>query len=392
MTIYDESIEMHEKYKGKISIESKVPLASTHDLSIAYTPGVAEPCLRIAQNPILAYDYTSKGNMVAIVSDGTAVLGLGNIGGQASLPVMEGKAILFKAFGGVDAFPICLNTTDPDEIVNIIKALEPSFGGINIEDIASPACFEIEKRLKAELSIPVFHDDQHGTAVVTLAALINSLRLVKKDMSEIHIVINGAGAAGIAISNLLLKEGAEHLVICDRNGIIYNGRKEGMNQAKYEMALRTNPRRLVGGLAEAMKKADVFIGVSSKDVLTQEMVSSMNEKSIVMAMANPDPEILPPLASKAGAFIVCTGRSDYPNQVNNVLAFPGIFRGALDVHATDINEEMKIAAAKAIADLVMPEELSPTYVIPAALNKDVGRIVGEKVALAAIASGVARKK
>ncbi len=391
MNIFEESVLVHKKYKGKIAIKSKMPLENSKDLSLAYTPGVAEPCREIAKDEMLAYEYTSKGNLVAIVSDGTAVLGLGDIGGQASMPVMEGKAILFKEFGDVDAFPICLSTKDPDEIVAVVKAIAPTFGGINIEDISAPACFEIERRLKAELSIPVFHDDQHGTAVVTLAALINSLRVIEKDMNDVKIVINGAGAAGIAIAKLLLQEGAEHLVLCDRSGILYVDRPEGMNEAKTEIATRTNKENLRGGLAEAMKGSDVFIGVSSKDVVSEEMAASMNDCSIVMAMANPDPEITPALAKKAGACIVCTGRSDYPNQVNNVLAFPGIFRGALDVMATDINEEMKVAAAHAIADMVKPEQLSADYVIPEALNKEIGIVVGEKVAEAAIKSGVARK-
>lgn len=391
MNIFEESILVHKKYKGKIAIKSKMPLKNNKDLSLAYTPGVAEPCLEIARDEMLAYEYTSKGNLVAIVSDGTAVLGLGDIGGQASMPVMEGKAILFKEFGDVDAFPICLSTKDPDEIVVVVKAIAPTFGGINIEDISAPACFEIERRLKAELSIPVFHDDQHGTAVVTLAALINSLRVVEKNMKDIKIVINGAGAAGIAIAKLLLQEGAENLVLCDRSGILYTGRPQGMNEAKAEIATDTNKEGLRGGLAEAMSGSDVFIGVSSKNVVSEEMVASMNDGSIVMAMANPDPEITPELAKKAGACIVCTGRSDYPNQVNNVLAFPGIFRGALDVMATDINEEMKVAAAHAIADLVKPEQLCADYVIPEALNKEIGIVVGEKVAEAAIKSGVARK-
>jgi malate dehydrogenase (oxaloacetate-decarboxylating) len=391
MNIFEESVLMHKKYKGKIAIKSKMPLKNNKDLSLAYTPGVAEPCLEIARDEMLAYEYTSKGNLVAIVSDGTAVLGLGDIGGQASMPVMEGKAILFKEFGDVDAFPICLSTKDPDEIVAVVKAIAPTFGGINIEDISAPACFEIERRLKAELSIPVFHDDQHGTAVVTLAALINALRVVEKDMKDIKIVINGAGAAGIAIAKLLLQEGAENLVLCDRSGILYTGRPQGMNEAKTEIAIGTNKEGLRGGLAEAMSGSDVFIGVSSKDVVSEEMVASMNDGSIVMAMANPAPEITPELAKKAGACIVCTGRSDYPNQVNNVLAFPGIFRGALDVMATDINEDMKVAAAHAIADLVKPEQLCAEYVIPEALNKEIGIVVGEKVAEAAIKSGVARK-
>ncbi|QRN86449.1 NAD-dependent malic enzyme [Clostridia bacterium] len=392
MNIFEESLLAHKKAKGKIAIKSKMPLESNKDLSIAYTPGVAEPCRHIAKDEMLAYDYTNKGNLVAIVSDGTAVLGLGDIGGQASMPVMEGKAILFKEFGDVDAFPICLSTKNPDEIVAVVKAIAPTFGGINIEDIAAPACFEIERRLKKELSIPVFHDDQHGTAVVTLAALINALRVVEKEMSDVRVVINGAGAAGIAIAKLLLQEGVEHLVLCDRTGILYEKRIEGMNEAKREIAAKTNKGELKGTLAEAMKGADVFIGVSSKDVVKEEMVASMNDGAIVMAMANPDPEINPDLAKKAGAAIVCTGRSDYPNQVNNVLAFPGIFRGALDVMATDINEEMKVAAAHAIADLVKVEELSTEYVIPDALNKEIGIKVGEKVAEAAIRSGVARKK
>jgi len=390
MTISEQSVRLHARAGGKIEIRSRVPLETSLDLSLAYTPGVAEPCRRIHQEPDLVYKYTSRGNMVAIVTDGTAVLGLGDIGAEASLPVMEGKAILFKEFGGVDAFPLCLNTRDPGEIVQIVRALEPTFGGINIEDIAAPACFEIERRLREELSIPVFHDDQHGTAVVTLAALINSLKLAEKTMEEIRIVINGAGAAGIAIARLLMAEGASDIVLADRCGILHPERAEGMNPEKLEMARITNPRRISGGLEQAMRGADVFIGVSAKDAVTQEMVRSMAQRPVVMAMANPDPEILPEDARAAGAFIVCTGRSDFPNQVNNVLAFPGIFRGALDVRAREINEEMKRAAAQAIADMVRPEELTVDYVIPGALNRETGLMVGRKVAQAARESGVAR--
>lgn len=392
MDIFEKSLRRHAATQGKISIESKMPLKTAEDLSLAYTPGVAEPCLRIAEDPIKAYEYTSKGNLVAIVSDGSAVLGLGNIGGLASLPVMEGKAVLFKAFGNVDAFPICLDTSNPDEIVAIVKALAPTFGGINIEDIASPACFEIEKRLIEALDIPVFHDDQHGTAVVTLAALINSLKVVDKTMSQVNVVVCGAGAAGIAITKLLLKEGVTQLVMCDRLGIVSTKREVGMNEYKRLMATLTNPSQMDGSLADALVGADVFIGVSHKGVLSREMIESMNHDAVIMAMANPDPEIEPYIAREAGARVVCTGRSDYPNQVNNVLAFPGIFRGALDVRATEINEEMKIAAARAIAEFIRPEELNENYVIPQVLDKDIGVAVGKKVAEAAIASGVATKK
>ncbi len=390
MNINEESLQMHVRHKGKIEVTSKVPLETEKDLSMAYTPGVAEPCRRIHAHPESVYDYTSKGNMVAVVSDGTAVLGLGDIGGAASLPVMEGKAILFKTFGGVDAFPICLDTKDPDEIVRVVKAISPGFGGINIEDIAAPGCFEIERRLKEELDIPVFHDDQHGTAVVTLAAVINALKVTGKHMQDVRIVINGAGAAGVAIAKLLLGEGARHIILCDSRGTIYVGRQAGMNQEKRELAHVTNPEGLKGGLKEAMVGSDLFIGVSVQGAVTGDMVASMNEKPIVMAMANPDPEILPDEAFAAGAYVVCTGRSDFPNQVNNVLAFPGIFRGALDVRATEINEAMKIAAAQAIAGLVRPDQLRPDYVIPAALDRNTGIEVGRNVAEAARRTGVAR--
>lgn len=390
MALKDEALELHRKNRGKIEIQSKVPLRDRKDLSLAYTPGVAEACLEIARDENLAYEYTFKGNVIAVVSDGSAVLGLGDIGPSAALPVMEGKSLLFKKFGGVDAFPICVKTKAVGEIVQIVKWLEPTLGGVNLEDISAPRCFEIERRLKEEVDIPVFHDDQHGTAVVCLAALINALKVVSKELTSVKIVINGAGAAGIATANLLLDSGVREVIVCDRRGIIYPGRSEGMNPFKEETAKRGNINNLKGTLADAMKDADVFIGVSAGKVVTQEMVRSMAKDPVVIAMANPIPEIFPDDAKAAGAKVVGTGRSDYPNQVNNVLAFPGILRGALDARARVINEEMKVAAAKAIAGLISESELSPEYVIPDPFDKRVAPAVARAVAKAAIDSGVAR--
>lgn len=383
------ALELHKKYRGKVEIRSKVPLETNDDLSIAYTPGVAKPCLEIERDEALSLVYTNRGNTIAVVTDGTAVLGLGNIGPAAALPVMEGKAILFKEFAGVDAVPICLDSKDKDEIVRIVKAMEPTFGGINLEDISAPNCFYIESELKKISGIPIFHDDQHGTAVVTLSALMNSLKLVDKKMEDLVIVINGAGAAGMAIARILLDVGVKDILLLDRTGIICKGR-EKQNEYKVEIAERTNHGQKQGRLEEAVAGADVFIGVSQAGVLTGEMVKTMNRDAIIFAMANPVPEIMPELALENGARIVCTGRSDFPNQVNNVLAFPGILRGALDVQASDINEQMKIAAAEAIASLVDPSELREDYVIPSPLNKEVAKVVAEKVAQAARDSGVAR--
>lgn len=389
MTIYDESLQFHEKYKGKLEVTSKVAIKDSKDLSLAYTPGVAEPCRRIHDNVDDVYKYTTKGNMIAVVTDGTAVLGLGDIGPEAGLPVMEGKCVLFKTFGDVDAIPICLATKDVDEIVRTVKLISPSLGAINLEDISAPRCFEVEKRLKAELDIPVFHDDQHGTAVVLLAALINATKVLKREMKDLSIVINGAGSAGIAITKLLLKTGVKDAVLCDRKGAIYTGR-DGLNPAKAEIAQITNKRMIKGSLKDAMVGADVFIGVSAPGVVTGEMVKSMAPDCMVFPMANPTPEIFPEDAIKAGARIVGTGRSDFKNQINNVLAFPGIFRGALDVRAREINDEMKIAAAHAIADSVSSEELCEDFIMPYAFNKQVGKNVAKAVAEAARKSGVAR--
>lgn len=391
MSVREEALKLHRENRGKIEVISKVPLENAHDLSIAYTPGVAEPCKDIHQDKELVYDYTAKGNMVAVVTDGTAVLGLGDIGPEAAYPVMEGKAILFKGFAGVDAFPICVGTKDVDKIVEIVKLLEPTFGGINLEDIAAPNCFEIEKRLKQELNIPVFHDDQHGTAIVATAGLINSLKVVNKNLENIRVVINGAGAAGIAITKLLISLGVNEVILCDRKGAIYAGRKEGMNPAKEEIATITNKNKLAGSLSDVIKGADVIMGVSGPDTVTKEMVANMDQ-AIVMAMANPIPEIMPEDALTAGAKVICTGRSDFPNQVNNVLAFPGIFRGALDVRARDINEEMKIAAAYAIAELIPEKELTPEYVIPSPFDERVAPAVAKAVAKAAQDTGVAKLK
>ena len=387
-----ESLKLHELWKGKIEVSAKIKVENKEDLSLAYTPGVAQPCLEIQKDYNKSFDLTARGNTVAVVTDGTAVLGLGDIGPEAGMPVMEGKALLFKTFGNVDAIPLCVRSKSVDDIVNTIKLLAGSFGGVNLEDISAPRCFEIEKRLKEdpEVDIPIFHDDQHGTAVVCVAACINALKLVGKKWEDLSIVFNGAGAAGAAIAKLMISMGAKDVVMCDRTGIIYKGRKEGMNSAKEEIASFTNKLNKKGTLKDAMVGADVFVGVSSPGVVTEEMVKSMNEGAIVMPMANPTPEIMPDLAKKAGAAVVGTGRSDFPNQINNVLAFPGIFRGALDCRATDINEEMKIAAATAIASLVSDEELNAEYVIPAPFDKRVAPTVAKAVKEAAIKTGVNR--
>lgn len=392
MTLREEALHMHKIFQGKLESKSKVEVKNAKDLSLAYSPGVAEPCKEIYENPNTVYDYTMKGNMVAVVSDGTAVLGLGNIGPEASLPVMEGKAVLFKSFAGVDAFPICLNSTNVDDIVKTVKLLEPTFGGVNLEDIAAPNCFEIEERLKRELTIPVFHDDQHGTAIVTAAGLVNALKLTGRKMSEIKIVANGAGAAGIAIIKLLHSYGVRDIIMCDSKGAIYEGRSEGMNEVKEAVSKFTNHDRQEGNLENVIQGADVFIGVSVAGALTEEMIATMNDDPIIFAMANPDPEIMPEKAIAAGAKVVGTGRSDYPNQVNNVLAFPGLFRGALDVRATHINEEMKQAAVEAIAGLITDEELSPDCVIPRPFDPRVAPHVAAAVAKAAMETGVARQK
>jgi len=388
--VNEEAVKMHAEHKGKVEIVSKVPVKTAYDLTLAYTPGVAEPCRLINKNVDDVYEYTNKGNYVAVVSDGTAVLGLGDIGPEAAMPVMEGKAILFKTFAGVDAFPICVATKEVDEIVNLVKMLEPTFGGVNLEDISAPRCFEIEKKLKECTNIPIFHDDQHGTAIITMAAVTNACRLVGKNLGEIKVVINGAGAAAIAIVKLLLSMGINNAILVDRKGAIYEGR-DGLNPAKEEIAQRTNLSKQAGSLADVIVGADVFIGVSAPGVLTGEMVKTMAKDPIIMAMANPTPEIMPDEAKAAGAAVVCTGRSDFPNQVNNVLAFPGLFRGALDMRATDINEEMKVAAVYALADMV-GDRLSAEFVIPSALDATVAPLVAKAVAQAAIDSGVARAK
>lgn len=390
LSVKEKALKLHRDNQGKLEVISKVPVNTKEDLSLAYTPGVAEPCLKIKENYDDIYEYTSKGNIVAVVTNGTAVLGLGDIGAGAGLPVMEGKAVLFKTFAGVDAFPICLNSKNVDEIINTVKLMEPSFGGINLEDIKAPECFEIERRLKEEMNIPVFHDDQHGTAIVVLAAIINSLKVTKRNIADAKFVINGAGSAGISIAKLLMRAGAKHVTMVDRMGIIEES-QEWMNDAQKEIAKVTNREHLTGTLADAVKGADAFIGVSAPGVLTKEMVSTMAKDSIVFAMANPVPEIFPDEAKAGGALVAGTGRSDYPNQVNNLLAFPGIFRGALDVRATDINEEMKIAAAYGIAELIPESELTPDYVIPAATDRRISPVVASFVAKAAIDTGVARR-
>ena len=385
------SLELHEKNRGKVQMSSKIAVKDRDDLSIAYTPGVAAPCVKIHENPDDVYKYTLKGNMVAIVSDGSAVLGLGDIGASAGIPVMEGKAILFKEFAGVEAFPICLDTNDVDDIVRTVKNIAPVFGGINLEDISAPRCFEIQRRLKEELDIPVFHDDQHGTAIVVSAAIINATKLIEgKNIEDLEVVINGAGSAGIAIAKMLLNMNVKNVILCDRFGAITED-YEGINEAQLEMARVTNKNKEKGLLKDVIKGKDVFVGVSRPGMLTKEMVKTMGDKPVIMAMANPTPEIMPDEAKEGGAFIVGTGRSDFPNQINNVLAFPGIFRGALDVRATDINEEMKVAAAYAIANSVSENELNTENILPMAFDKNVAKNVAEAVKKAAIKSGVVRK-
>ena len=386
----EDALKIHRENKGKLTMKSKIPVRNATDLSLAYSPGVAEPCKEIHQNRDDVYEYTMKGNMVAVVSDGTAVLGLGNIGPEAALPVMEGKSVLFQSFAGVDSFPIVLDTNDVDEIVRTVKLMAPTFGGVNLEDISAPRCFEIEERLKAETDIPVFHDDQHGTAIVTVAGLLNALKLVGKSFDNIKVVANGAGAAGIAIIELLHSLGVNNVIMCDSKGMIYEGRPEGMNKMKDRVAKITNRDRQEGSLSDAIKDADVFIGVSLANLLSKDDVRTMAKDPIIFAMANPDPEILPDDAKEAGARVIGTGRSDFPNQVNNVLAFPGIFRGALDVRATGINEEMKIAAAKAIAELIDESDLNEDYVIPAPFDPRVAPAVAKAVAKAAMDTGVNR--
>ena len=384
------SLEKHAEWKGKIEVTVRAPVDSSEALSLAYTPGVATPCLEIQKDPGKSYELTRRWNMVAVVTDGTAVLGLGDIGPEASMPVMEGKCALFKAFGDVDAVPICIDSKNVDEIVETVRLISKSFGGVNLEDISAPRCFEIEKRLKACTDIPIFHDDQHGTAVITLAGLSNALKLVGKKLDEVRIVLNGAGAAATAITRLLITAGASDVTLCDRSGAIWNGRTEHMNPAKQEIAEITNPMLRKGTLAEVLQGADVFIGVSAPGMLTTEMVKTMNRDAIVFACANPTPEIFPDDAKAGGAAVVSTGRSDYPNQVNNVLCFPGIFRGALDVRASDINDAMKLAAANALADLVPENELCADYILPKAFDPRVREAVARATAEAARASGVAR--
>lgn len=389
MDIKKKALELHEQWKGKIEVISTVDVNTKEDLSIAYTPGVAEPCLEIEKNPELSYLYTRRHNLVAVVTDGTAVLGLGDIGPEAGMPVMEGKCVLFKTFGKVDAFPLCIRSKNVDEIVETVSLLAGSFGGINLEDISAPRCFEIERKLKERCDIPIFHDDQHGTAVVTLAAMINALRIAGKEIHEISVVVNGSGAAGIAVTRLLMGMGLKDVILCDRKGAIYKGR-DGLNDEKKLMAEVSNLEMKKGVLEDVIKGADVFIGVSAAGVLTRKMVETMARNPIIFAMANPVPEIMPDEAIEAGALVVGTGRSDFKNQINNVLAFPGIFRGTLDVRASDINDEMKIAAAYAIAGLIDEEELDPDYVIPEPFDKRVGPAVAEAVSKAAFETGVAR--
>ena len=385
-----ESLRLHGEWKGKIEVVSRVPVSSKEDLSLAYTPGVAQACLEIQKDVDKSYDLTRRHNMCLVVTDGTAVLGLGDIGPEAGMPVMEGKCVLFKAFGDVDAFPLCVKSKDVDEIVNTIYMISGSFGGVNLEDIAAPRCFEIEKKLKEKCDIPIFHDDQHGTAVITLAGLTNALKLVGKKLEEVKVVVNGAGAAAIAITKLLITAGLKDVVLCDRRGAIYEGRSEGMNPVKEEMAKITNQDKKAGTLADMLVGADVFIGVSAPGMVTTEMVKTMNKDAIIFACANPTPEIFPEDAKAGGARVIATGRSDFPNQCNNVLAFPGIFRGAFDVRARDINDEMKIAAAHAIAGLISDEELNEEYILPAAFDPRVGKAVAAAVAEAARKTGVAR--
>jgi malate dehydrogenase (oxaloacetate-decarboxylating) len=390
MNLNEEALKLHEENKGKIEVISKTEVKDMHDLAVVYTPGVAEPCRKIHQNVNDVYKYTSKGNMVAVVSDGTAVLGLGDIGPEAALPVMEGKAVLFKHFAGVDAFPICLATKDPDKIVEAVTLIAPSFGGINLEDISAPRCFEIEERLKKILDIPVFHDDQHGTAIVVLSGLLNALKVVGKDLDKIKVVVNGAGASAIAVLKFIMSAGVKNAILCDSKGTIYEGRKENMNPVKEAMSKVTNREKIKGTLKDAIKGADVFLGLSVAGALKPEMVKTMASDSIIFAMANPIPEIMPDEAKKAGARIVATGRSDFPNQVNNCLGFPAIFKGALKVRASQINEEMKLAAAYALASLISEDELSDDNVIADAFDPRVVKVESEAVAQAAIKSGVAR--
>ena len=389
MTVAEESLALHYEKKGKIEVVSTVPAKNSRDLSLAYTPGVATPCLEIQKDVNKSYELTRRHNLCLVVTDGTAVLGLGDIGPEAGMPVMEGKCVLFKEFGGVDAFPLCIKSKDVDEIVNTIYLISGSFGGINLEDIAAPRCFEIEKKLKEKCDIPIFHDDQHGTAVVVLAALLNALRVVKKDIGEIKLVLNGAGAAGISIAKLLISSGLKNIILCDKVGAIYDGIEE-INVAQAEMAKISNPNKEKGSLADVLKGADVFIGVSAPNLVTEEMVKTMAENPVVFAMANPTPEIMPDAAKRGGAAVVGTGRSDFPNQINNVLVFPGIFRGTFDVRASDINEEMKLAAAYAISGLISDDELNAEYILPAAFDERVGPAVAKAVAEAARKSGVAR--
>ena len=385
-----ESLRLHAEWKGKIEVVATVPVATKDDLSLAYTPGVAQPCLEIQKDINKSYELTRRHNLCLVVTDGTAVLGLGDIGPEAGMPVMEGKCVLFKAFGDVDAFPLCIKSKDVDEIVNTIYMISGSFAGVNLEDIAAPRCFEIEKKLKEKCDIPIFHDDQHGTAIITLAGLTNALKVVSKKKEEVKIVVNGAGAAAISITRLLLTAGFKNIILCDRKGAIYEGRTEGMNSVKEEMAEVTNLAKEKGALADVIKGADVFIGVSAPKMVTTEMVKTMNKDAIIFACANPTPEIFPDEAKAGGAKVVSTGRSDYPNQINNVLAFPGVFRGAFDVRASDINDEMKLAAAEALAGLISDEELNEEYIIPKAFDPRVGKAVAKAVAEAARRTGVAR--
>ena len=388
--IAEESLKFHYDKRGKIEVISTVPVKDKHDLSVAYTPGVAQPCLEIQKDVDKSYELTRRWNLCLVVTDGSAVLGLGDIGPEAGMPVMEGKCVLFKEFGGVDAFPLCIKSHDVDEIVRTIQLISGSFGGVNLEDISAPRCFEIERKLKECCDIPIFHDDQHGTAVITLAGLTNALKVVGKQLDEVRIVMNGAGAAAIAIAKLLLAAGAKDVTLCDRSGAIYEGRESGMNPVKEEMARVTNREKRQGSLADMLVGADVFIGVSAPGAVTTEMVKTMNKDAVIFACANPTPEIFPDEARAGGAAVIATGRSDFPNQINNVLAFPGIFRGAFDVRARDINEEMKVAAANALAGLISDEELTPDYIIPAAFDPRVGKAVAAAVAQAARDSGVAR--
>ncbi len=391
MDYQKESLRLHEEWKGKIEINPTVPVGSKEELSLAYTPGVAEPCLAIRKDPEKSFELTRRHNMVLVVTDGSAVLGLGNIGPEAGMPVMEGKCVLFKTFGGVDAFPLCIQSQDVDTIVETIYQISGSFGGINLEDISAPRCFEIERRLKEKCDIPVFHDDQHGTAVIVLAGLMNALKVVGKKMDEAEVVVNGAGSAGIAVSRLLLRNGVKDLILCDKFGAIYEGCGEELTAMQKEMAECTNREKKKGSLADVIRGADVFIGVSGPGMMTTEMVKTMNRDAIIFACANPTPEIFPDEARAGGAAVIATGRSDFPNQVNNVLAFPGIFRGALDVRASDINDEMKIAAAEALSGIISDEELNPDYILPSAFDARIGPAVGKAVADAARKSGVARR-